>query len=148
MVGVLNLATASNGAHRHNKSTIVDPPNGLYATHVPTALPAAAVVTKLPDDVSMSIGWTYCIGTAEERPICGYGYCRLQPHCRRQHVVHKIVKLTVISIVFSSFNNVDLFHSMPADCCMPRRWGWGTMTAVGRRRLPWLASACILPSFS
>ena len=26
--------------------------------------------------------------------------------------------------------------------------GWGTMAAVGRRRPPWLAGACILPSFS
>jgi hypothetical protein len=50
-------------------------------------------------------------------------------------------------ICFSSFNDVDLFCSMLADCCMPRCRGWGTMVAVGQRRPPWLAGACILPSF-
>ena len=51
---------------------------------------------------------------------------------------------------FSSFNNVDLFCSMSADCCMPWFWGWGTMAAVGQRqrRPPWSAGACILSSFS
>ncbi len=46
--------------------------------------------------------------------------------------MHIIVKLIVISIVFSSFNDVDLFRSMSDDCCMPQRREWGTMvTAVG-----------------
>ena len=78
------------------------------------------------------------------RPIRCCGHCCLQPHCRRRRIVHIIVlKLIVISIVFSSFNDVDLFCSMLADYCMPRRRGWGTMTAVGWRRPPWLAGACI-----
>ncbi len=50
-----------------------------------------------------------------------------------------IVILLVISIFFSSFNNVDLLGSMSAGCCMPRRQEWGTMVAVGGLRLPWLA---------
>ena len=73
---------------------------------------------------------------------------RLQPHRCRRCVVHMIFKLIVICIVFSSFNNLDLLRSMSANCCMPRRRGWGAMAAVGRRRPPWLAGACILPSFS
>ena len=78
------------------------------------------------------------------RSILGCGHRWLQPHRRRQRVVHIIVKLIVISIVFSSFNNVDLLRSMSANCCMPRHKGWGTMAAVGRRRPPWLAGAFCL----
>ena len=40
---------------------------------------------------------------------------------------------------FPGFNNVDLFCSMLADCCMPWCQEWGTMMAVGGRQLPWLA---------
>jgi hypothetical protein len=40
---------------------------------------------------------------------------------------------------FSSFNDVDLLHSMSADCCMPWRQEWGKMATVGRLRPPWLA---------
>ncbi len=39
-------------------------------------------------------------------------------------------------IVFSSFNNVELFHSMFADCCMLKSWKWGPMAAIGRQRSP------------
>ena len=39
------------------------PPNGLRATHVPTAFPTTAAVTKLPDDVNRSIEGTYCVRT-------------------------------------------------------------------------------------
>jgi len=96
--------------------------------------------------------WNY-----RRRPIRGCGHCRLQPHRHRQRIVHIIAKLIERSIVFSSFNNVDLLRSMSANCCMPRRRGWGimaavgqrprTMAAVGRRPPPWLAGVCILPSF-
>ena len=78
----------------------------------------------------------------------GCGHCRLQPHRRSWRIVHIIFKLIVISIVFSSFNNVDLLSSISANCCMPRRRGWGAMAAVGRQRPPWLDVACILPSIS
>jgi hypothetical protein len=39
---------------------------------------------------------------------------------------------------------------MSADCCMPRRWEWRTMEAVGRRRPPWFIGGglCVLPSFN
>ncbi len=45
------------------------------------------------------------------------------PHHPRQHDMHIIVILLVMNIFFSSFNNVDLLHSMLVDCCMPRRQG-------------------------
>ncbi len=44
-------------------------------------------------------------------------------------------------IVFSSFNDTNLLHSMLADCCMLKRREWGFMAAVGRRRPPWLIDA-------
>jgi hypothetical protein len=37
----------------------------------------------------------------------------------------------ILMIVFSSFNNVDLFHSMFADCCMLKSQEWGPMVAIG-----------------
>jgi hypothetical protein len=37
---------------------------------------------------------------------------------------------------FSSVNNVDLFHSMLADCCMLKSQEWGPMVAVGKQQLP------------
>jgi hypothetical protein len=55
------------------------------------------------------------------------------------HSENIVVIVLVINIFLSSFNNVDLLHSMLADCCMPWRQEWGTMAAVGGRRLPWLA---------
>jgi hypothetical protein len=61
------------------------------------------------------------------------------PHHPRQQDVHIIVILLVINIYFSSFNNVDLLHSMLADCCMRWRQEWGTMAAMGGWRPPWLA---------
>jgi hypothetical protein len=46
--------------------------------------------------------------------------------------MHIIVKIIVISIFFSSFNDVELLRtSMSADCCMAQRREWGTMAAVG-----------------
>jgi hypothetical protein len=81
------------------------------------------------------------------RSIRGCGHRHLQPHCHRWCIVHIIVKIIVINIFYSIFNNVDLLRSMSADCCMPWRQEWGTMAAVGGRRLPWLACVCILPSF-
>jgi hypothetical protein len=39
-------------------------------------------------------------------------------------------------IVFSSFNDVELFHIMFVDCCMLKSWEWGPMAAIGRRRPP------------
>jgi hypothetical protein len=72
------------------------PPNGLRAAHVPTAFPAA--------------------------PTHGCGYHCLQLHRCRRRVVHIIYKLIVISIVFSSFNNVDLLHSMSANGALWRPW--------------------------
>jgi hypothetical protein len=63
-------------------------------------------------------------------------------------LLHIIVKIIVISIFFSSFNNVDLLCSMLVDCCMPPRQEWGTMAAVGGQQPPWLACVCISPSFS
>ncbi len=40
-------------------------------------------------------------------------------------------------IVFSSFRNVVLSHSMFADCCMLKSWEWGPMVAVGQQQPPW-----------
>jgi len=73
MVGAPNSATASNGAHRRSKSTVVDPPNGLRAAHVPTAFPTAAAEAELPNDVNRSIAWTYCNGTAGDSPYAAAG---------------------------------------------------------------------------
>jgi hypothetical protein len=39
-------------------------------------------------------------------------------------------------IDFSSFNDVELFHSMFVDCCMLKSWEWGPMVAIGQRRPP------------
>jgi hypothetical protein len=39
-------------------------------------------------------------------------------------------------IVFSSINDVELFHSTFADCCMLKSQEWGPMAAIGRRRPP------------
>jgi hypothetical protein len=39
-------------------------------------------------------------------------------------------------IVFSSFNDVELFHSMFVDCCMFKSREWGPMAAIGRQRPP------------
>ncbi len=41
--------------------------------YVPTAFPAAAAVTELPDDVNRSIGRTYCVGTAGDGPYVTAG---------------------------------------------------------------------------
>jgi hypothetical protein len=61
------------------------------------------------------------------------------PHLRHQYDVHIIVILLVISIFFSSFNEVDLLRSVLADCCVPRHQEWGAIVAVGGRQPPWLA---------
>jgi hypothetical protein len=53
--------------------------------------------------------------------------------------MHILVITLVMNIYFSSFNGVDLLHSMLADSCMPWRQKWGTMAAVGGRQPPWLA---------
>jgi hypothetical protein len=34
-------------------------------------------------------------------------------------------------IVFSSFNNVELFHSMFVESCMLKNREWGPMAAIG-----------------
>jgi hypothetical protein len=39
-------------------------------------------------------------------------------------------------IVFSSFNDVELFHSMFVDCCMLKSREWSPIAAIGRRRPP------------
>jgi hypothetical protein len=39
-------------------------------------------------------------------------------------------------IVFFSFNNVELFHSMFADCCMLNSQDWGLMVAIGQWQTP------------
>ena len=83
MVGAPNWATVSNGAHQRRKLTVVDPPNGLRAAHVPTAFPAAAGVTEVPDDVNRSIERTYCVGTAGDGPYADAGIVR----CNRIFVV-------------------------------------------------------------
>jgi hypothetical protein len=41
--------------------------------------------------------------------------------------------MNIINDSFSSFNNVDLFHIMLADCCMLKSREWGPMVAVGQR---------------
>jgi hypothetical protein len=81
----------------------------------------------------------FAMGGCERIGGAGGQYCMFS--CRCQRVVHMIVKIIVISIYFSSFNDVDLLRSMSADCCMPRRWEWGTMAAVG-------ACVCMSSSFS
>jgi hypothetical protein len=40
-------------------------------------------------------------------------------------------------MIFSRFDNVNLFRSMLADCSVPRRREWGHKAGVGRRRPPW-----------
>ena len=49
--------------------------------------------------------------------------------------MRRIVKLIVIRIVFSSFNNVDMCHNMSAGCCMP----WSGAGAPWR---PWDKGGC------
>jgi hypothetical protein len=39
-------------------------------------------------------------------------------------------------IVFSSFNDVELFHSMFANCCMLKSQKWGPMAAIGQWQPP------------
>jgi hypothetical protein len=39
-------------------------------------------------------------------------------------------------IVFSSFNDVELFHGMFVDCCMLKSREWGPMAAIGRQQPP------------
>ncbi len=45
-------------------------------------------------------------------------------------------KYIVKSIILSSFNNIDLSHSMLANCCMRRCQEEGTMAAIGQWRPP------------
>ena len=49
------------------------PPNYLRTAHVPTAFPAAAAETELPDDANRPIGQTYCIGTTGDGPYAAVG---------------------------------------------------------------------------
>ena len=44
-------------------------------------------------------------------------------------------------IVFSSFNDTNLSHSMLADCCMLKSQEWGFMAVVGQCRPPWSIDA-------
>ncbi len=46
-------------------------------------------------------------------------------------------KYIVKTIIFSSFNNIDLLCSMLANCCMQRCRGEGTMAAIRQRWPPW-----------
>jgi hypothetical protein len=41
-------------------------------------------------------------------------------------------KYIVKTVIFSSFNDIDLSRNMLANCCMQRCRGKGTMAAVGR----------------
>ncbi len=57
-------------------------------------------------------------------------------------------------IVFSSFNDVELFHSMFADCCMLKSQEWGAMATIRQWQPPSLINinhACcrnrLLPFF-
>jgi hypothetical protein len=92
--------------------------------------PTGLSTTSLPAEV---------VGTAEGTVLDGAKGGAFFPHCHCQHDMHIIVILIVINTFFSSFNDVDLLHSMLADCCMPRRQEWGTMAAVGGLWPPWLA---------
>ncbi len=119
----------------------------LRAAHVLSAIPTTTVGTELPDDANRSLRQTFCTGTAGDGPYAAEGILPatallLSKHCALNSQINSN------NYCFSSFNNVDLLRSMSADCCMHQRWGWGTMAAVGWWRLPWLAGACILPSFS
>jgi hypothetical protein len=104
----------------------VTPPNCLCAAHVPTAFPPVAVGTELPDDANRSVGQTYCIGIARDGPYTASRIvaCNHIVVVDASCTVHIIVKLIVISIVFSSFNDVNLLHTMLADRCMPLCPGW------------------------
>ncbi len=66
---------------------------------------------------------------AARRTMCYWG---------KSLIMHRALTsyLVLIRIRCSSFNNIDLLCSMMADCCVPRHWEWGTMTAVGRQRPP------------
>ena len=55
-------------------------------------------------------------------------------------------KYIVKTIIFSSFNNIELLRSMLANCCMWRCRGEGTMAAIGQWNPPWLGCVFI-PSF-
>ncbi len=68
--------------------TVVNPPNGLRAAHVPTAFLAAVGVTEVPDNFNRSIskGWTYCVGTAGDGPYTDAGIVT----CNRIFVVDKL----------------------------------------------------------
>ncbi len=52
-------------------------------------------------------------------------------------------------IICSSFINVAVLHSLLANVSTPQSQGWGTMSAVVRRRPPWfivcfLGMCCVL----
>ncbi len=92
--------------------------------------PKGLSTTSLPAEVD---------GTAKGTVLEGAKGGAFFPHHHCQHDIHIIVILIVINIFFSSFNDVDLLHSMSADCYMPWRQERGTMAAVGGLRPPWLA---------
>ena len=54
----------------------------------------------------------------------------------RQHVVPQIVIKIVITIIFSSFNDVVLSNSMFVDCCTLKSRECGPIVAVECRRPP------------
>jgi hypothetical protein len=45
---------------------------------------------------------------------------------------------------FFNSNNLDLLHSMLADCCLPQHLGGGTMVAMGGWWPPWLVGASLM----
>ncbi len=53
-------------------------------------------------------------------------------------------------IITFGFNYITLLLMMLADVCMPQRWEWCTLEAMGRRRPPWFIGGglCVLPSFN
>ena len=51
--------------------------------------------------------------------------------CLASCAVPLMVIIVKITMIFSRFNDVNLFHSMLADCSVPWRREWGHMAAVG-----------------
>ncbi len=92
--------------------------------------PMGLSVTSLPAEMDGTAD-----GTVSEGAKRGFIFPTSSPSTQRAHNSH----ITSNKIFFSSFQDVDLLHSMLANCCTPRRQEWGTMAAVGGRWPPWFA---------
>jgi hypothetical protein len=99
-------------------------------TNIAPLFPIGLSVTSSPAEVDGTADDIVSEGTKR-----GFIFPTLSSSTQCAHNSH----ITTNKYIFSGFNNVDLLHSMSADCCMPWCQEWGTMVAVGGRQPQWLA---------